>query len=456
MLGAIAGDIFCASYEFDPEPHDNVDLFERHRFFTDDTVLTIATADALLTDGDYTRAYREWGRRYPNCSWGARFHDWLFGDDPRPYNSFGNGSAMRVSPIGWAFGTLEETLAEARRSAAVTHNHPEGIKGAQATAAAIFLARTGATKADIRREITDRFGYDLNRTVAEIRPGYSFDVTCQGSVPEALIAFLDADDFEHTLRLVISLGGDADTQGAIACAVAEAFWGGIPTDVRSEVDRLLPDDMKKVIEDFEHSVESRTMPDDLLKETTEETAHRSQFEKEESVKEFLERVGSADKEGPRTMFGATPDDVQIWVDEHQIRCEPERTATIRNIDFNWCTLEGTCTVDFDGVPCANKLSLRYDITPTIGFSFPYIHSPLGAPATYSAYLLSPEASKALRRAIDSVFPKIRGFGRQKEGWTIHSLNSTNRDRWPPKEILDKVKERLADPNLEVTVQLDDI
>ena len=113
MLGAIAGDIFCSSYEFDPEPHENVDLFERRRFFTDDTVLTIATADALLTDGDYTRAYREWGRRYPNCTWGARFHDWLFGDDPRPYNSFGNGSAMRVSAVGWAFDTLDETLAEA-------------------------------------------------------------------------------------------------------------------------------------------------------------------------------------------------------------------------------------------------------------------------------------------------------------------------------------------------------
>jgi len=250
MLGAIAGDIFCSSYEFDPEPHENVDLFERHRFFTDDTVLTIATADALMTDGDYTRAYREWGRRYPNCSWGARFHDWLFGDDSRPYNSFGNGSAMRVSPVGWTYDTLDETLAEAERSAAVSHNHLEGIKGAQATAAAIYLARTGSTKEAIRREITSRFGYDLDRTVAEIRPTYSFNETCQGSVPEALIAFLDADDFEYTLRLVISLGGDADTQGAIAGAVAEAFWGGIPKGIESEVDRLLPSDMAEMVATF--------------------------------------------------------------------------------------------------------------------------------------------------------------------------------------------------------------
>jgi len=250
MLGAIAGDIFAASYEFDAHPHENVDLFERHRFFTDDTVLTIATADALMTDGDYTRAYREWGRRYPNCSWGIRFHDWLFGDDPRPYNSFGNGSAMRVSPIGWAFPTLDETLAEAARSAGVSHNHPEGIKGAQATAAAIFLARTGATKEDIRREITDRFHYDLTRTIAEIRPDYHFNETCQGSVPEALTAFLDADDYEHTLRLVISLGGDADTQGAIAGAVAEAFWGGLPEAIEAEANRCLAPDMAEVVDRF--------------------------------------------------------------------------------------------------------------------------------------------------------------------------------------------------------------
>jgi len=151
---------------------------------------------------------------------------------------------------GDIFDTLEETLAEARRSAAVTHDHPEGIKGAQATAAAIFLARTGSTKEEIRREITDRFGYDLDRTIADIRPHYSFDVTCQGSVPEALTAFLGADDFEHTIRLAISLGGDADTQGAIAGAVAEAFWDGIPEDIETEVDRLLPSDMAEAVATF--------------------------------------------------------------------------------------------------------------------------------------------------------------------------------------------------------------
>jgi ADP-ribosyl-[dinitrogen reductase] hydrolase len=254
MLGAIAGDIFGAPYEFDAYPHEDVDLFNRDRYFTDDTVLTIATADALMTDGDYTRAFREWGRRYPDCSWGGHFCRWLFGDFDGPYNSFGNGSAMRVSPVGWAFDTLDETLAEAKRSAAVTHNHPEGIKGAQATAAAIYLARKGATKQDIRSEITARFNYDLTRTIADIRPDYSFDFTCQGSVPESIIAFLDADDLEHTLRLAISLGGDADTQAAIAGAVAEAFWGGLPDDIEAEVYRILPPDMAMVITNFQSKI----------------------------------------------------------------------------------------------------------------------------------------------------------------------------------------------------------
>jgi len=254
MRGAIAGDIFGAAYEGNPLKRDDFDLFGRPRNFTDDTVLTIATADALMTDGDYATAYRRWGNRFPGRGFGGWFLDWL-GDPSRgPYNSFGNGSAMRVSPVGWAFDTLEETLAEAKRSAAVTHDHPEGIKGARATAAAIYLARKGATKQDIRREITARFNYDLDRTIADIRPNYSFDVTCQGSVPESLIAFLDADDLEHTLRLAISLGGDADTQAAIAGAVAEAFWGGLPDDIEAEVYRILPPDMAMVITNFQSKI----------------------------------------------------------------------------------------------------------------------------------------------------------------------------------------------------------
>jgi len=250
MLGAIAGDIFGAAYEGNPLKQDDFDLFGRPRNFTDDTVLTVATADALLSDGDYAAAYRRWGNRFPNRVYGGWFLDWL-GDPSRgPYNSYGNGSAMRVSPIGWVFDTLEEVLAEAERSAGVTHNHPEGIKGAQATAAAVHLARVGATKKEIRHEISTRFAYDLDRTIEHIRPDYRFDVTCQGSVPEALIAFLDADDFEHTLRLAISLGGDADTQAAIAGGVAGAFFGGVPERIEAEVRDVLDPALLEVVDRF--------------------------------------------------------------------------------------------------------------------------------------------------------------------------------------------------------------
>ncbi|MDX2438019.1 MAG: ADP-ribosylglycohydrolase family protein [Acidobacteriota bacterium] len=250
MLGAIAGDVFGASYEFRSFKSEDFDLFDMPRFFTDDTVLTIATAEVLMGDGDYASAYRRWGRDYPSRSYGGRFLDWLEDSSLGPYNSYGNGSAMRVSPIGWAFDSLAEVLAEAERSAAVTHNHPEGIKGAQATAGAIYLARTGQSQEEIRNEIAGRFGYDLDRTVEEIRPDYSFDVTCQGSVPEALIAFFDADDFEHSIRLAISLDGDADTQAAITGGVAEAFWGGVPERLNAEVREVLDDPLLEIMDRF--------------------------------------------------------------------------------------------------------------------------------------------------------------------------------------------------------------
>lgn len=259
MLGAIAGDIFGAAFEGHPLKKENFDLFGENRRFTDDTILTVATADALLGDGDYAAAYRTWGRRYPHRGYGGMFRRWLGEPGRGPYNSFGNGSAMRVSPIGWAFDTLDEVLAEAKRSAAVTHNHPEGIKGAQAAAAAVHLARIGATKDEIRAEISDRFGYDLNRTIAAIRPDYRFDVTCQGSVPEALIALLEADDLEHAIRLAISLGGDADTQAAIAGAVAEAFFGGMPKRIAAEIDAVLDPPLLGVVRRFHNEIATRPL-----------------------------------------------------------------------------------------------------------------------------------------------------------------------------------------------------
>ena len=192
MLGAIAGDVVGSPYEFEPIKTTEFPLFGPSSAFTDDTVLTCAVAEALLGGGDYAAAFRRWGRRYPDVSWGGRFRQWLSDDRAGPYGSFGNGSAMRVGPVGWARDTVEEVLAEAERSARPTHDHPEGIKGAQATALAVFLARTGAGKGVIREEIARRFGYDVWRSVDAVRPSYRFDETCQRTVPEALIAFFDS------------------------------------------------------------------------------------------------------------------------------------------------------------------------------------------------------------------------------------------------------------------------
>jgi len=250
MLGAIAGDIIGSIYERKAIKTTDFPLFGPHNRFTDDTVLTIATADALLNDRDYAAVYRAYGRRYPDAGYGGTFIHWIFDDQAGPYHSWGNGSAMRVSPVGWAFDTAEAVLAEAERSAAVTHNHPEGIKGAQATALAVYLARTGHDKAAIKEEIEQRFGYDLSRSLAEIRPGYRFDVSCQGSVPQAIIAFLEATDIEQAIRLAVSLGGDSDTLACIAGGIAQAHFGPVPPSIETEVRHRLPPDFLAVLDAF--------------------------------------------------------------------------------------------------------------------------------------------------------------------------------------------------------------
>lgn len=250
LYGAVAGDIVGSAYERRPVKTTDFPLLSPASRWTDDTVLTVATAEVLLTRGDFEEAYRRWGRRYPDAGYGRAFRHWLLSRHPEPYQSYGNGSAMRVSPVGWACGTLEETLELARHSALPTHDHPEGIKGAQAVAAAVFLARSGASKDEIRSMIQTRFGYGLNRTLDEIRPGYGFDPTCQGSVPEALTAFLESESFEDALRKAVSLGGDSDTQACIAGAVAEAFYGGVPFDLAESVRALLPAEMTRILDRF--------------------------------------------------------------------------------------------------------------------------------------------------------------------------------------------------------------
>lgn len=227
MLGAVIGDIAGSRFEFDNYRHTDFDIFSPDSDFTDDTICTGAIADWVLQgcNDNLASILQGWCRAYPypKGAYGGRFSQWIEWKDPEPYNSWGNGSAMRVSAVGWAFASLEETLHFAEQSAIVTHNHPEGIKGAQAVAAAIFWARTGIGKAQIKENITRQFGYDLSQSCDQIRPHYHFNESCQETVPQAITAFLESDDFEHAIRLAVSLGGDSDTLAAITGSIAEAY-----------------------------------------------------------------------------------------------------------------------------------------------------------------------------------------------------------------------------------------
>ena len=251
MIGAIAGDIIGSVYERNNIKTTDFPLFTEESRFTDDTVLTVAVAHAILENLDYSETLKIYGRQYPNAGYGGTFRNWIFSPGNEPYNSWGNGSAMRVSPVGWAFNTIEDVLREAEKSAAVTHDHPEGIKGAQSVALAIFLARSGAGKAEIKKEIENRFSYNLNRTLSEIRPGYKFDVSCQGSVPESIIAFLESADYEDAVRSAISIGGDSDTIACIAGSIAHAFYKEIPHHILSEVKKRMPEEFWAIVEKFD-------------------------------------------------------------------------------------------------------------------------------------------------------------------------------------------------------------
>lgn len=260
MYGAILGDIIGSPFEFDRgDKTKDFKLFSRRSHFTDDSVMTLAVCEALLKVGqDATvkeiedtviSSMQSWGRRYPRAGYGGHFRRWLTARHPEPYNSFGNGSAMRVSAVGWLYDSLEKTRTVAKATANVTHNHPEGIKGAEATASAIFMARNGSSKEEIKKYIEKEFHYDLNRTLNEIRPDYHMDETCQKTVPEAIIAFLEATDFEDAIKNAVSLGGDTDTLGAITGSIAEAYYG-IPEWLMTECRKRINKDMRVVLDDF--------------------------------------------------------------------------------------------------------------------------------------------------------------------------------------------------------------
>lgn len=259
MLGAIIGDIVGSIYEWNNHRSKEFELFGEMCDFTDDTVMTLAIAEGLMAGGtisDYSSAMQRLGRAYPGRGYGVRFLEWINMPCPRPYNSFGNGSAMRAAPAAWAFDTLEEAEEAARLTALPTHNHPEGIKGAQATAAAIFLARKGCSKQEIRDYIEKKYGYNLHRTMDEIRPVYLFNETCQETVPEAIIAFLESTDFEDAIRCGVSLGGDTDTLTAITGSIAEAAYG-IPEDIRKTAHSFLPPELKDICIRFDRWIAGR-------------------------------------------------------------------------------------------------------------------------------------------------------------------------------------------------------
>lgn len=247
MLGAIAGDIIGSVYENFRTKRKDFRLFLPVSFYTDDTVLSVAVADALLNGADFGRTIKRYAWRRPLRGYGPRFYRWMVSLRAKPYNSLGNGAAMRVSAVAYAARDEQEALSLARRSAECTHNHPEGIKGAQAVTLAIHMARMGKSQQAIRTAIVEDFGYALGRSVDQIRPSYKINLTCPRSVPEAITAFLDSTGFEDAVRNAVSLGGDADTQAAIAGAIAEAFYGGVPSGIAMRVWRKLPGSYRSVI-----------------------------------------------------------------------------------------------------------------------------------------------------------------------------------------------------------------
>ncbi len=264
MMGAIVGDVIGSVYENENVKTTAFPLFSRFSRFTDDSVLTIAIADALLNRTTHRIKYiedrrnqhiyalklKEYGQRFPNAGYGQMFSEWVKSSSTHGYRGYGNGSAMRVSPIAYAFDTLDAVLHEAKLSAQPTHNHHEGVKGAQAVAAAIFLARTGHNKIFIQNFVQKQFGYNLSQRLDDIRSGYQFDSSCQGSVPQAIMAFLESDDFEDAIRKAISLGGDSDTIACITGSIAEAYYKGIPPEILSKANLILDFGLQRIVQTF--------------------------------------------------------------------------------------------------------------------------------------------------------------------------------------------------------------
>ena len=363
MIGAIIGDIAGSIYEFNNIKTTDFPIISEDCFFTDDTVMTIAVAEALIkggrneekTEKEMVKSMKKYGKLYPDAGYGGYFYDWICSSDPKPYNSFGNGSAMRVSPVAWFFHSLEKVEKYAEISAKVTHDHEEGIKGAKATAAAIYLARNGRTKDYIKRYIELKYRYDFSKTLDEIRPEYSFDVTCQGTVPVALQVFFEAESFEDTLRKAISMGGDSDTLAAIACSIAEGFYP-VPAEIKeraiAKLDKKLLSMLKKWDEDlsvssnpFEHR-DIMLYADYLLKNprTVRKTIHHPDTNQEYVVPEYSDTMFNFSRDAfASERFRA---DYSEILAKHNIRSHQDMVCEV--CDASEVLLEAMLTVIISG------------------------------------------------------------------------------------------------------------
>lgn len=289
MLGALVGDIIGSVYEFYNTKRTDFELFEDATRFTDDSVMTLAVAKWLVEDEAHTIHYliycmQELGSLHPDAGYGGRFMSWLEEDNPQPYNSWGNGAGMRVSPVGLYAKSLDEALALAALTASVSHNHPEGVKGAQAIAACVYLCKEGKSKQEIKEYVEKTFDYDLSRRIADIRPTYNFDVSCQGSVPEAIIAFLEGNSYEEIIRLAISLGGDSDTIGCMAGAIAACMYP-IPCDITERCDSILTDDLREIKDKFVDFISKKEK-----EKSWERICWQREYERSFKAKSFYNRI----------------------------------------------------------------------------------------------------------------------------------------------------------------------
>ncbi len=250
MIGAIVGDVIGSRFERHPTKYTDFELFTNDSRFTDDTVLSVAVADWLMNGGDLRSYFYDYVDRYPDAGYGGTFRNWAVSRETEPYGSWGNGSAMRVAPVGYTQATLADTLRVAEESAAVSHNHPDGILGAVAVAGCVYTARNGGTKDDICSFIDSEIGYDISTSIDDLRPFYSFDVSCAGSVPQSIRAFIESDSVEHAIRLAISLGGDADTMACIAGSIAEPFYGGVPNSLWQPTAERLDSELLSTVNQF--------------------------------------------------------------------------------------------------------------------------------------------------------------------------------------------------------------